>query len=159
MQTVVEPELFAVPTDPATPYPVTPDRVCRALADLEIGRIELVEQTLTFDVDGLVYRVSFGPGGKYMSLRQWWEPGLPYRSARDLLFPPVDSWNREHFFPTLFLTENKEGNIRVSGDFLMTARYGMSDLQLNNRLLVAMNVCSEALEYVQWSVKLLREES
>lgn len=146
------PLLYAVPDQPGTPYPVDMARVATALGRVDGRPLSVLVQggSARIKYNGLTMIAAFVRSGQYLSVRS--TVHLPDAGAqiRLALFSSMNTWNREHHFPTLYSLPPNEGEIPVIADMATDVRHGLSDDQLEEELRTALDTITEATDYVKW---------
>lgn len=144
------PDLRIASADTGVPYPVTLQRVVAALEqatgeDVATGgggaQFVYLEERFAF---------SFVSGGDYMSLRTSWETPPLNQAAQNALFTAVNTWNHDHYFPTVYWRAGDGLRFQVVADMVCGTRHGLSDAQLRDEVAQALSSCSDALNYLQW---------
>lgn len=142
--------LHVVPEDPSVPYPVSLPRVVGALEQATGEKVVPGADSAHFSYLGENFAFNFVSGGDYMSIRATWEtPGLN-ETLNDALFTAVNSWNHDHYFPTVYWMMGGEGRLQVFADMVSSVRHGLSAMQLRDEVGQALSSCSDALNYLQW---------
>lgn len=141
--------LYSVSDDPNMPLPVTIDRLELIVEQLG-GTLERVEGedagVTTFD--GVNFLLSFGSGGKFLSVRAIWVTELDVsENLLMALFTAGDSWNREKYFPTLYNLV-VDDQVQVVADFICPIECGLSDPQLLDNVAAAVATGVDAIQYM-----------
>ncbi|MDO5719630.1 MAG: YbjN domain-containing protein [Actinomycetaceae bacterium] len=141
--------LYPVSDDPNMPLPVTLDRLELVVRQLggSLEKVEGEEAAIT-TFDAVNFLLSFGSGGKFLSVRAIWATEL--NASQDLLmaiFTAADSWNREKYFPTLYnlIVDNQ---VEIVADFICPIECGLSDPQLLDNLAAAIATGVDAIQYM-----------
>lgn len=142
--------LQPVPDSPDVPFAVTKDRVFNCLENMDL-LVETTEANAIASVvlDGLPFVVCLDEDSQFLSIRCEWDTLEPYPEILDRLFAVANSWNRERYFPTVYLTETAAGNARVVADFVTPVRLGLTYDQLENWLSLGFSTCADAMFYMQ----------
>lgn len=152
------PDFYLIPDAPTVPYPV--DRARVAAAASQFGVIEesgRSSPSLRFSVDDELFVSSLDSRRRYLSVRKVLDTDLDYEQSRRAILIAADNWNRDHYFPTVYVIKTPMNRSRVVGDSTIEIRHGLSDAQLNEFLLIAISSCAEAIDYVSWSTGKLLE--
>lgn len=152
------PEIYLVPDTPTVPYPVDLARVAATISQFgvleESGRSS---PSLRFSVDDELFVSSLDSKRRYLSVRKVWDTDLDYEKTRRAILIAADNWNRDHYFPTVYVIKTPMNRSRVVGDATIEIRHGLSDGQLSEFLLIALSSCAESIDYVSWSTGKLLE--
>jgi hypothetical protein len=145
----VKPSVYAVPDNPNEPFPVEPVRICGALKRLGY-LVEEAEGAVGLVVaDGVPFRVSLDGARRFISVRTTWDPALPYALSEGPLFALADSWNRERYFPTMYVVKAPSGSATVIIDYVVDCRDGFTDRQLDDVLRIGFQTSPDAVFYMQ----------
>lgn len=143
------PHLYALPAEPAVSYPVEEDRLLRTLKALGYA-IECGDtDTPQVNVDGVPFRIAVDPRLRFFSLRTTWKPGVDFSTHEEALFAIADTWNRERYFPSIYLVQTADGNVEVIIDYAVDCQDGLTDQQLCDALRVAFQTGPDAVFYIQ----------
>lgn len=144
------PDLHVAPEDTGIPYPVTLGRVVTALEQATGEEVTAGASGAQFTYLEERFAFNFVSGGDYMSLRTSWETPPLNQSAQSALFTAVNTWNHDHYFPTVYWRVGDGGRFQVVADMVCGIRHGLSDAQLRDEVAQALSNCSDALNYLQW---------
>lgn len=142
--------LHPVPLDKDTPFPVSPQRIYGCLEQMD-----LLVETIASDavagvvLDGLPFVVYLDADSRYLSIRCTWDTLEPYRQVLDCLFAVANSWNRERYFPTIYIVPTANDTAEVVVDFVAPIRAGLTDEQLTASLNVGFSTGADAMFYMQ----------
>ncbi|MDO5060000.1 MAG: YbjN domain-containing protein [Actinomycetaceae bacterium] len=139
-------ELYCVEnTDPIAP--VTLERIAQQVEKLG-ATLETVENAGLAHINNVPFQFHFTSGNKFLSIRAVWESGLE-QEARQLphLFTAADSWNREKYFPTVYIVA-VDGQMQVVADFIVPIAEGLDDAQLLENISAAVDTAVEALQFM-----------
>lgn len=148
----MNPKLHAVPTDNLTPYPVSLARVGGTLQELYSQadqRIDLPQKTLSATLEGIPFFFCLGRAGGAFSIRGVWDTNQPYEPTEQLLFAAADTWNRERYFPTVYVIKNHQDTAEVVADHLIQCREVLSNQQLEGALRVGVATGLDALRFMR----------
>lgn len=153
--------LYPVPDDPNVPYPVDMARVEATLANMP----DVVELRR----EGGSLRIHVGPGredelvaafsldGQHLSVRTVWQSGLVAGTLKRRLLVATDHWNRENYFPTVYVIQTPSAELRLVADYVVVCHAGLSDRQLEENLQMALACCLEAVEFCRWATRKLMD--
>ncbi len=139
-----------------SPTSITPERLQEALAQFGFDNIRLSGLQVFFEFASLTFVISMQRSKGYASMHTWWSVPESDHPGTPQLATVLDRWNRERYFPTLYFVEHPQGPTDVFADFVVLAKSGLSDVQLDNHLVIGATVCADAIDYVQWSLRALR---
>lgn len=143
------PHLYALPTEPNVSYPVEEDRLLRTLNALGYV-IEYADTDCPqVNADGVPFRITVDPRLRFFSLRTTWRPGVDFATHEETLFAVADTWNRERYFPSIYLVQGPDGNIEIVVDYIVDCQDGLTDQQLSDALRVAFQTGPDAVFYIQ----------
>lgn len=141
--------LYVVPNDAWTPFPVTFERVVRALRRMDYAVDVLVDgRAAGAAFDGIPFLFTLNARGRFLSIRAVWDSGLPIDPDSRALFAITDQWNREKYFPTLYALD-EDGELRVCADFVVDTLAGLSERQLRDDLVAGIQTGAAAIAYVR----------
>lgn len=141
--------LYSISDDPNMPMPVTIDRLELIVEQLG-GSLERLkdEDAGVTTFDGVNFLLSFGSGGKFLSVRAIWATELDVsENLLMALFTAGDSWNREKYFPTLY-NLIVDDRVQVVADFICPIECGLSDPQLLDNIAAAVATGVDAIHYM-----------
>lgn len=141
--------LHLVPSDQLTPYPISWARVEAALEQIGCHFERSSGDSLRVESDGVPFTVTMDPEMRYLSMRTTWDPHLDYESAEETLFAVADSWNRERYFPTIYVLKNASNHAEVVIDHVIDCQDGVTDGQLRDGLRVGFQTGPDAVFYMQ----------
>lgn len=143
-------DLHVTPDDARIPSPVTLERVVAALEQATGEDIAVGTGGANFTYLEERFAFSFVSGGDYVSLRTSWETPPLNETSQNALFTAVNTWNHDHYFPTVYWRVGEGGRLHVVADMVSSVRHGLSDAQLRDEVAQAVSSCSDALNYLQW---------
>ena len=144
------PDLRLAPEGVSLPYPVTLERVVTAVERATGEKVVIGSSGAHFTYLEESFVFSFVSGGDYASLRTSWERLPLNETSRNALFTSVNTWNHDHYFPTVYWRVGDGGRLQVVADMVSSIRHGLSDAQLRDEVAQALSSCSDALNYLQW---------
>lgn len=99
-------------------------------------------------INNVPFQFNFTSGQKFLSIRAVWESGLEKDSAKLAhLFTAADSWNREKYFPTMYLEwTGKTAN--VVADYTLGIEAGLDDAQLLDNISAAVSTGLDSLQFM-----------
>ncbi len=139
------------------PSPITLERLQGALDQLGFDGIRGAGWQVFFEFAALTFVLSLPRNNGYASMHTSWSVPEKDNPGKTQLATMLDRWNRERYFPTLYLVERPQGSTNVFADFVVLAKSGLSGMQLNNHLVLGATVCADAIDYVQWSLRALQD--
>lgn len=139
--------------------PITLERVRNSLDDLGFTEVRTSDAQILFDFAAFTFVLSLQRDKNYASMHTSWPLPKALHPGEEQLLAVLDWWNRERYFPTLYLIDRPHGITDVFADYVVMARFGLSSSQLDAHLVLGATVCVDAIEFVQWSVEALRGSS
>lgn len=141
---------FAVPNDECTPYPLTFERLLSHVHEMGYELDVIAEGRAAGAVfDSVPFLISIDQSGRFLSIRAMWETGLDVPRSTRPLFAAADSWNREKYFPTVYLMPSEQGTSIVFADFVLDTAAGVSKDQLTQNVSAGVSTGISAIEYMK----------
>ncbi|MCS4484724.1 YbjN domain-containing protein [Gleimia sp. 6138-11-ORH1] len=135
--------------------PVTLERIGAQVAKLD-ATLETVENSGLAYINNVPFQFHFTSGNKFLSIRAVWESGMELDAPQvPNLFTAADSWNREKYFPTVYLVA-VDGQMQVVADFIVAIGEGLDDAQLLENISAAAATAVEALQFMAQVVATLK---
>lgn len=133
--------------------PVTESRVRDSLIDLGARpRFDPGTRGVSAVIDEQLLQFRLGSSGTALSVHLVWDTCVPYEAAEGVIFAAADTWNRERYFPTVYLRESRQGSASVIADYVIPCRYGLSTRQLEGLLQVGITTDLDALRFMHNAV-------
>lgn len=146
-------DLHVVSGGSDTPYPVTAARVTTALENALGEPVQSSPNGARFAHAGEDFAFNLVGQGDYMSIRSTWDTLPLVAAAQITLFSAVNTWNHDHFFPTVYWRQRSADTFQVVADMISTCRHGLSDMQLEDEVHQALESCCDAIGYVRWALE------
>ncbi len=141
---------YAVPDDPAIPYPVDLERLERVLRDMGYAVDTLASDRAAGAIfDDVPFLFTFDSQDRFLSVRAVWDTGLDPAASSQPLFAAADGWNREKYFPTVYRAVAESGTSLVFADFVLDTRPGVTDAQLADNLAAGISTGISAIRYMK----------
>lgn len=132
-----------------TPTPVTLERIGQQVSRLG-ATLEISDGAGLAQINNVPFQFHFASGGKFLSIRAIWETGLePQVQYAAHLSTAADHWNREKYFPTIYLVvEEQAEQIEAVADFIVEISNGLDDAQLLENISAAVATGVDALQFM-----------
>ncbi len=142
--------LHLAPEGAGDPYPLTCRRLVHALNELGYPTERHPgSNRVDFEADAHQLRAYWHPGKDILAIQTRWDSEHPYRSAEYALFAAADNWNRESYFPTVYLLESPDHTALVVADMIAPCSMGLSDRQLSEYLDTGVTQGLRAMNYIR----------
>lgn len=132
--------------NPQTLPPVTLERIGQQVGKLG-AILDISEGAGLARINNVPFQFHFASGGKFLSIRAIWETGLePKVDYAVHLSTAADHWNREKYFPTIYLVVEEQ--IEAVADFIVEISHGLDDAQLLENISAAVSTGVDALQFM-----------
>lgn len=125
------------------------DRIHCSLSRLHVDSQVLADKKLQVTVDDQPFLLCLKSVSGELSVRTFWETDYPYDEVESRLFTAADAWNRERYFPTVYILATQQGTATVVADYVTSGRGGLSNQQLDTAVQIGMATGADAMRFMQ----------
>ncbi|EEH64546.1 hypothetical protein HMPREF0044_0283 [Gleimia coleocanis DSM 15436] len=136
---------------------VTFERISEQLTVLDAKlEIDAEHHTALARINDVPFQFNFTSGDKFLSIRAIWESGLEKDASKMAhLFTAADSWNREKYFPTVYIEWTGE-TAHVVADYIVGVEAGLDNAQLLENISAAVSTGIDALQFMAHVVSTIK---